>query len=258
MFFALCGVLLFGSAVAQQVAVETHALSERPAGQVERPRYDGAAVEVYMARLVAGIRDLAVEERIPVDSLSEKVVLALRLDTLGRVVGRCFLDNTCSGEDRREVDPATPATQRIVLKACDALQGVWSPARRSDGRAVNYTLRMALGLPLGKIERAVNPDPLLFMGRNPYPAFYDWVRKHVGFNVLRFPGVNGKMRILFYIEPDGAITIDSVQQSPDKDLERRVVKVILRSKGKWTPRKVNGVPQRTPYEFRCNYIGNAY
>lgn len=61
-----------------------------------------------------------------------------------------------------------------------------------------------------------------------------------------------------YIEPDGDITIGRVLQSPDKDLERKVIRVIRRSRGKWTPRKVNGVPQRTSYEFRCNYIGNAY
>lgn len=137
-------------------------------------------------------------------------------------------------------------------------RGAWSPARRGDGRAVNYTLRMKLWLPLGKIERAVNPDPLLFMGGDPYPAFYEWVRSRVGFNSLRFPGVNGRMRILFYIEPDGDITIGRVLQSPDKDLERKVIRVIRHSRGKWTPRKVNGVPQRTSYEFRCNYIGNAY
>lgn len=225
---------------------------------MEKPRYEGAVAEVYMTRLVAGIRDLAIEERIPADSLSAEVVLALRLDTLGRVVERRFLDNGCSGADRRDVDPATPATRRIVLKACDEMEGAWSPARRSDGCAVGYTLRMWLKLPLGKIERAVNPDPLLFMGGNPYPAFYDWVRSRVGFNVVRFPGVNGSMRILFYIEPDGNITIDRVLQSPDADLERKVIRVIRRSRGKWTPRKVNGVPQRTPYEFRCNYIGNAY
>lgn len=199
-------------------AAGTATALQLPATDVEPPRYDGAVVKVYMTRLVAKIRDLAVEERIPADSLSEEV----------------------------------------VLKACDEMEGAWSPARRGDGRAVNYTLRMKLWLPLGKIERAVNPDPLLFMGGDPYPAFYEWVRSRVGFNSLRFPGVNGRMRILFYIEPDGDITIGRVLQSPDKDLERKVIRVIQRSRGKWTPRKVNGVPQRTSYEFRCNYIGNAY
>lgn len=248
LILSVCAFWAAGTATALQL----------PATDVEPPRYDGAVVKVYMTRLVAKIRDLAVEERIPADSLSEEVVLALRLDTLGQVVERRFLDNACSGADRCEVDPATPATRRVVLKACDEMEGAWSPARRGDGRAVNYTLRMKLWLPLGKIERAVNPDPLLFMGGDPYPAFYEWVRSRVEFNSLRFPGVNGRMRILFYIEPDGDITIGRVLQSPDKDLERKVIRVIRRSRGKWTPRKVNGVPQRTSYEFRCNYIGNAY
>ena len=187
LILSVCAFWAAGTATALQL----------PATDVEPPRYDGAVVKVYMTRLVAKSRDLAVEERIPADSLSEEVVLALRLDTLGQVVERRFLDNACSGADRCEVDPATPATRRVVLKACDEMEGAWSPARRGDGRAVNYTLRMKLWLPLGKIERAVNPDPLLFMGGDPYPAFYEWVRSRVGFNSLRFTGVNGRMRILF-------------------------------------------------------------
>lgn len=122
LILSVCAFWAAGTATAQQL----------PATDVEPPRYDGAIVKVYMTRLVAKVRDLAVEERIPADSLSEEVVLALRLDTLGQVVEWRFLDNACSGADRCEVDPATPATRRIVLKACDEMEGTWSPARRGD------------------------------------------------------------------------------------------------------------------------------
>lgn len=228
------------------------------AQHVTPPRFDGVVVKVYMARLAAMAGDVAVEERIPADSLSAEVAVALRIDTLGRVVELRFLDNTCEGRDRVDLEPVTPRTRQVVERAVGRMTGTWSPARRADGLAVNYVQRLWFRLPLQRIEEQVNPDPLLFMGGDPYPAFYEWVRSRVGFNPLRFPGVNGRMRILFYIEPDGDITIGRVLQSPDKDLERKVIRVIQRSRGKWTPRKVNGVPQRTSYEFRCNYIGNAY
>ena len=113
LILSVCAFWAAGTATAQQLQ----------ATDVVPPRFDGAVGKVYMTRLVAKVRDLAVEGRIPADSLSEKVVLALRLDTLGQVVERRFLDNACSGADRCEVDPATPATRRIVLKASDEMEG---------------------------------------------------------------------------------------------------------------------------------------
>lgn len=80
LILSVCAFWAAGTATAQQL----------PATDVEPPRYDGAVVKIYMTRLVAKVRDLAVEERIPADSLSEEVVLALRLDTLGQVVERRF------------------------------------------------------------------------------------------------------------------------------------------------------------------------
>ena len=60
----------------------------------------------------------------------------------------------------------------------------------------------------------------------------------------------------FYIEPDGRITIDKVIQSPDEKLSKELIRAIRSSKGKWTPRKVRGVPQRTAYDYRVNYHNN--
>lgn len=65
LILSVCAFWAAGTATAQQLQ----------ATDVEPPRYDGAVVKVYMTRLVAKVRDLAVEERIPADSLSEEVVL---------------------------------------------------------------------------------------------------------------------------------------------------------------------------------------
>ena len=37
-----------------------------------------------------------------------------------------------------------------------------------------------------------------------------------------------------------------------------VIRAIRRSEGKWTPRKVDGVPQRTAYTFRGNFINESH
>ena len=67
----------------------------------------------------------------------------------------------------------------------------------------------------------------------------------------------GVVRVRFYIEPDGKITIGEVIKSPDEKLSREMIRVIRSSKGKWTPRKVRGVPQRTAYEYGVNFLGMA-
>ena len=70
-------------------------------------------------------------------------------------------------------------------------------------------------------------------------------------------GVAGLAHVRFYIEPDGKITIGKVIKSPDEKLSREVIRVIRSSKGKWTPRKVRGVPQRTAYEYGVNFSGDG-
>lgn len=225
---------------------------------VEPPRYDGAVVKVYVTRLAATVEDVAVEERIPADSLSEEVAIALRIDTLGNFVGWRFLDNTCEGAYRQDLEPATPRTRQVVERAIERMDGAWSPARRADGRAVGYVQRLRFRVPRQRIEQQVNPDPLLFMGEIPGENFFYWVTDRTGYRSDRFPTTGGRVYIRFYVEADGRVTIDEVLRSPDDRLTKRVIRAIRRSEGKWTPRKVDGVPQRTAYTFRGNFINESH
>lgn len=85
------------------------------------------------------------------------------------------------------------------------------------------------------------------MGQNAHPLRRAFTEK----------GVEGVVHVRFYIEPDGRIAIGEVVQSPDERLTKEVLRVIRSSKGKWTPRKVRGVPQRTAYEYGVNFLGMA-
>ena len=42
-----------------------------------------------------------------------------------------------------------------------------------------------------------------------------------------------------------------------KFFRARLTRAIRNSRGKWTPRKVDGVAQRTPYEVQINYVNDS-
>ena len=143
-----------------------------------------------------------------------------------------------------------------MTEAFSHLEG-WMPAVDAAGRKVDYTLRLTLRLPVEKIVRMQDPDPLLFQGEDPNTNFFEWVRTRVRYDD-RFRSVGGVVHIRFYVEPDGKITIGDVVESPDERLTKEVIRVIRNSRGEWTPRKVRGVPQRMAYQFRCNYIPESH
>ncbi|MFQ6940562.1 MAG: energy transducer TonB [Alistipes finegoldii] len=115
-------------------------------------------------------------------------------------------------------------------------------------------------LPVEKIAKKQDADPLLFLGGDPDKTFHEWASLRLRYDG-RFTGRGAKgegvVRVRFYIEPDGKITIGEVIKSPDEKLSREMIRVIRSSKGKWTPRKVRGVPQRTAYEYGVNFLGMA-
>ena len=225
------------------------------AQQTQPPRFQGADAKRFMARLMGETEKLAIEKQIPASELSPQVVVAFTVDTAGRVDGWRFLDNTCQGRDKCDAEPATERTKQLVTEALGRLEA-WTPARK-DGLSVSYTWRLTMRLPVEKIAKKQDADPLLFMGENPDENFHAWAKMRIRYDG-RFTekGVEGVVHVRFYIEPDGRIAIGEVVQSPDERLTKEVLRVIRSSKGKWTPRKVRGVPQRTAYEYRVNYHNN--
>ena len=195
------------------------------AQQTQPPRFQGADAKRFMARLMGETEKLAIEKQIPASELSPQVVVAFTVDTAGRVDGWRFLDNTCQGRDKCDAEPATERTKQLVTEALGRLEA-WTPARK-DGLSVSYTWRLTMRL------------------------------RYDGRFTGRGAKGEGVVRVRFYIEPDGKITIGEVIKSPDEKLSREMIRVIRSSKGKWTPRKVRGVPQRTAYEYGVNFLGMA-
>lgn len=225
--------------------------------EVTPPAFNGAVIRAFMTRMAATVEKIAIEQQIPADSISPVVGIALQIDKAGNVAEWRYMDNTQEGRDHAEFAPATAATRRAVEKAYDRLGGTWSPATLADGSPVSYTSRMTIRIPVEKIRRAP--------GRRSAAL-------HGGKSGREFPRVGQNahpLRRAFHGEGRGGSGARAVlhragrahrhrrgRAVADERLTKEVLRVIRSSKGKWTPRKVRGVPQRTAYEYRVNYHNN--
>ena len=207
---------------------------------------------VFMARLIGETEKIVDAAQIPAAEFSSQVVVGFTVDETGNVTQWRFLDNTCEGKDSVGVEPATPRTRETMTEALGRLEK-WTPAMK-DGKPTTYSWRLTMRMPVEKIAKRQEADPLLFMGGDPDETFHEWARVRLRYDE-RFSsrGVAGLVHVRFYIEPDGKVTIGEVLSSPDEKLSREVIRVIKASKGHWVPRRVRGVPQRTAYEYRINF-----
>lgn len=220
------------------------------------PKFNGADVEYFMRRLVGEFEKVAVERQIPAAEISPRVAVAFKVDSTGGVSEWRFRDNASEGRDRTDLPTASDATREAMTEAFSRLKG-WMPAVDAEGCKTDYTLRLTLRLPVEKIVRKQDPDPLLFLGEDPGKSFYAWAYDRLRYDE-RFKNAGGVVHVRFYVEPDGKITIGDVAKSPDERLTKEVIRVIRNSRGKWTPRKVRGVPQRTAFELRMNFIPEGH
>lgn len=222
------------------------------AQEVTPPKYNGADMQYYMGRLVGESVKIAEEEFVPAGELSPEVIVRCTIDTLGRAAEWRFLDNTLEGNDFRDLPPATPRTRELLMQAAARLGG-WAPAVE-QGQPIVYRTTMRLRIPVEKIAAKQEGDPLLFLGMDPKKSFHPWASNRIRFGSDEFAkkADDGVAHVRFYIEPDGRITIGEVVKAPTEKLGKEVARIIRSSKGKWTPRKVRGVPQRTAYDYRIN------
>ena len=170
------------------------------AQQTQPPRFQGADAKRFMARLMGETEKLAIEKQIPASELSPQVVVAFTVDTAGRVDGWRFLDNTCQGRDKCDAEPATERTKQLVTEALGRLEA-WTPARK-DGLSVSYTWRLTMRLPVEKIAKRQEADPLLFMGGDPDETFHEWARVRRRYDA-RFPSRRGRAGACAFLHRTG-------------------------------------------------------
>lgn len=225
------------------------------AQEVTAPRFRGGDIRYFASCLSSEIEKAAVGELIPASELLPRLGVGFTVDTTGGITRWRFLDNTCEGRDSCDLKPAPEALRSVATRVFGQLEGAWTPARK-EGRAVPFDVRLTLHIPVERIERLQNPDPLLFLGEDPARSLHPWVRVRMRYDE-RFAKIGGRVHVRFFVEPDGKVTIDEVVDTPDPKLSKEVIRVLRNTRGKWTPRKVDGVPQRTAYDYRVNYINDT-
>ena len=76
-------------------------------------------------------------------------------------------------------------------------------------------------------------------------AFREYLNRNLVYDTKLYEaGVYGTVRVEFYIEPDGTITLVGASESPHPALTEHVQKLILDTSGQWTPLLEMGHPCR--------------
>lgn len=218
------------------------------AQQTMPPKFQGSDIQRFMARLAGEAEKVALEKEVPAEELTPLVTAGFTVDTTGRVVSWRYLDFTCEGRDFRDTDPASPRTREVLEAALGRLER-WTPAQE-EGRAVPYSVTIRLRLPVEKIAKKQEGDPLLFLGQDPAESFHKWAKPHFRYHGNREMADEGLLTVTFRIEIDGRITILETSDFPDPKYTADVVRVIKKSKGKWTPRKQDGLPVASVYRYK--------
>lgn len=206
------------------------------------PKFQGADVQWYMRCLVAEIERIIEADSVPLEAVSPLVCMRCKIDTAGVLAIGDFLDKTCEGLDYRDNEPITPEMREVVQRAAERMEH-WTPAQSSEGVSRPYTCALSIRIPIYKIEQKqekAQGTALLFQGMDPKDAFHEWAKP-------RLRCSEGVVTVRFFIEPDGAVTIDKVLEASSEKNAKEVVRVIRNSRGKWTPRKLHGKPVRAPY-----------
>lgn len=214
---------------------------------VQTPEADLTA---FVARMSSLIEELAVKAKIPADSISTAVSLALNVDIHGKIIRWHYCDNKGAGADFTDLKPASQTTRQLIEEAYEQISNE-SAFTAVDTAALAYTSRIKIRMPKEKIALALDVTPLLFLGEKPDKTFAKWMESRLHDEGYQLGNEDkATVHIRFYIEPDGRITPGEVLHAADERVARNIFRVIRTGRGFWTPRQIRGVPQRTAYEYR--------
>lgn len=219
---------------------------------LELPRYRTGNMKYFHMCLTEELGKAVDDVACEADEIPERVTVRFTIDTAGRLTDVIYPDRTGERRTYADQEPVSQAARALVDAALERMDG-WTPARR-DGRPVPYRTGVVLRMPSEKI-RMKGIEPLRFKGGDPERTFYDYMRVRVRIQNFLEAGLTGLVKIRFWVEPDGKLTIGEVVESPDKRMTREVIRAIRTSEGKWTPARKEGNPIRQEFVFSTIYSG---
>jgi protein TonB len=83
--------------------------------------------------------------------------------------------------------------------------------------------------------------------------FRDWVQQRVKYpQIAAENGIQGKVYLMFVVEPDGSVSNVSIMRGVDPALDNEAIKVV-ESSPKWAPGKQRGAPVRVRFSITVNF-----
>lgn len=226
------------------------AAAQTPQNGITEPRYKAGNLHYFHMCLAEEVEKAVDDVACVAEGMPERVTIRFTIDTVGRLTGVIYPDRCGEGRTYADTEPVPPAARALVDEALGRM-GDWTPAHRS-GRPVSFRTGVVLRMPLEKI-RMKGIEPLRFKDGDPKQTFYDYMRVRVRIHLFSEAGLTGLVRIRFWVEPDGKLTIGEVVESPDERMTREVIRAIRTSEGKWTPARKEGNPIRQEFLFSMYY-----
>ncbi|MCA1757643.1 MAG: energy transducer TonB [Bacteroidales bacterium] len=83
--------------------------------------------------------------------------------------------------------------------------------------------------------------------------FREWVQQRVKYpQIAAENGIQGKVYLMFVVEPDGSVSNVSIMRGVDPALDNEAIKVV-QSSPKWAPGKQRGAPVRVRFSITVNF-----
>ena len=215
------------------------------AAQIIPPRYAGSDdPDVFRKQFEKKVTKVMKRDGYRIEELSHELLMKFTIDTLGRCVDVQYPASL--GGVR--FNP-TQRSRELLNTALSELNP-FTPAYK-DGRKIPYVRKMLINM---NFLPGAFVKPTFRGKKDGLMAFREYLNRNLVYDTKLYEaGVYGTVRVEFYIEPDGTITLVGASESPHPALTEHVQKLILDTSGQWTPLLEMGHPCRYLISFPVNF-----
>lgn len=213
--------------------------------QTTPPLFQGSDdVQLFRQALMERVTEVYYSDGYTPDDLIHYFWMNFTIDTLGRCVDVQYPDSL--GGVR--FNP-TQRSRELLNTALSELNP-FTPAYK-DGRKIPYVRKMLINM---NFLPGAFVKPTFRGKKDGLMAFREYLNRNLVYDTKLYEaGVYGTVRVEFYIEPDGTITLVGASESPHPELTEHVQKLILGTSGQWTPLLEMGHPCRYLISFPVNF-----
>lgn len=202
------------------------------AAQIIPPRYAGSDdPDVFRKQFEKKVTKVMKRDGYRIEELSHELLMKFTIDTLGRCVDVQYPDSL--GGVR--FNP-TQRSRELLNTALSELNP-FTPAYK-DGRKIPYVRKMLINM---NFLPGAFVKPTFRGKKDGLMAFREYLNRNLVYDTKLYEaGVYGTVRVEFYIEPDGTITLVGASESPHPALTEHVQKLILDTSGTMDAASRNG------------------